>query len=87
MDLLQLDQLHLAVRSPDRTAVEGDDRATPSAIHVKIDGFPPLTRQANVREQLSDLRTSRSVVDLCAHITANLGLAAGIPPAPPDGEG
>jgi len=80
MDALQLDQLHLAVGSPDRTAAEGDDRATPSAIHVKIDGIPALIQQVNVREQLSDLRTSRSVIDVCAHFIANLGSADGIPP-------
>src|SRR5688572_25586289 len=77
MDALQLDQLHLAVGSPDRTAVEGDDRATPGAIRVKIDFLAALIRQANVRKDLSDLWTSRSVVDVCAHVTANLRLADG----------
>lgn len=79
MDALQLDQLHLAVRSPDRTAVKGHDGATPSAIKVQIEGFPPLIRQANVREHLADLRTSRSVFDVCAHFTANRGPVDRIP--------
>jgi len=46
---------------------------------VKIDSLAPLIRQANVREHVSDLWTSRSVIDVCAHVTANLGRVNCIP--------
>lgn len=80
MDALQLDQLRLAVRSPDRTAVEGDDRAPLPAVHVKIDRLAALIRQANVRKDLSDPRASLAVVDVGGHFTlVNLAPAHGIP--------
>jgi len=67
MNTLQLDQLRLAVRSPDRAAIEGYDRAPAPAVRVKIDQLTMLIRQANVREDRSDLGPSLSVVDLRGH--------------------
>jgi hypothetical protein len=79
MDALQLDQLRLAVGSPDRTAVEGDDRAPALAVPVKIDRLATLIRQANVRKYLADRWTSLAVVDVRSHHTRNLAPADGIP--------
>ncbi len=65
---LQLDQLRLAVRSPDRAAVEDDDRAPAPAAPVQIHQLPTLVRQANARERPPDLWTTPPVIGLGHHV-------------------
>ncbi len=61
---LQLDQLRLAVRSPDRAAVQDDDRATPTAPGVQIDDRAALVGQPHVGERIADLRHAVAIVEL-----------------------
>jgi len=53
MDVLQLDQLRLAERSPLRASVENDDGFPSRARLVDIDHPPHLVRQPNIGETLA----------------------------------
>jgi len=44
MHALQLDQLRLAVRSPDRASVEGDDRMPVAAVLMQVHQLATLVR-------------------------------------------
>ena len=66
-DPLQLDQLRLAVRSPNRAAMQDHDRATPVPALVQIDQLTALVGQPDVGERLADLRPAITVVGLDVH--------------------
>jgi len=68
MHALQLDQLRLAVRSPDRAAVEDDDRAPAAAAPVQIHQLPTLVRQANIWENVLKLWTTLPIIGLSRHV-------------------
>jgi hypothetical protein len=69
MHALQLDQLRLAVRSPDGAAVEYDDRVPAPAALVQIHQLATLVRKVNVREHLPDLWTTLPDIGLSRHVT------------------
>ncbi len=66
-DPLQLDQLRLAVGSPNRAAMQDHDRATHVPALVQIDQLTALVGQPDVRERLADLRPAITVVELACH--------------------
>jgi len=68
MHALQLDQLRLAVRSPDRAAVEDDDCVPGAAALLQIHQLAALVQKVNVREDFPDPWTTLPIIGFSPHI-------------------
>jgi len=68
MHALQLDQLRLAVGSPDRAADEDDDPVPAAAAPVQIHQLAALVQKVNVREDLPDPWATLPIIGFSPHV-------------------